>query len=60
MDRSDLSAWRVVPLAPVGCTVAGRGGVLAASSALKTMAVQSPTLSGLQGAAVHKAFTQLP
>lgn len=58
MGRGDLSAWRVAPLAPVGCTAAGRGGVLAASSALKTMAVQSPSLSGLQGAAAHKAFTQ--
>lgn len=43
-----------------GCPMAERGVLLAASSALKTMSVQSPSLSGLQGAAVHKAFTQLP
>lgn len=60
MDRSDLLVLRLVPLAPVGCPGAGRGGARAASAALKTSAVQSPSPSGLVGAAAHKAFTQVP
>jgi len=53
----------VIPFNPAGhvqCTAAGREGMLAAADALKMMAVQSLSLSGLQGAAVHKAFTEFP
>lgn len=56
--QCSLSALSVVPIIPAGCPAVGRAGVLAASSGLKMMSVQSPSLSGLQGAAVHKAFTQ--
>lgn len=55
-----LSALSVVPVTAAGCPAVGRAGVLAASSGLKMMSVQSPSLSGLQGAAEHKAFTQFP
>lgn len=51
---------RVLPLAPFGCTTVARGGVLAASSALNALSVQSLSLSGLQGAVAHKGLHTVP
>lgn len=60
MDKGDILVLRVLPLAPFGCAMVGRGGVLAASSALNTLSVQSLSLSGLQGAVAHKGLHTVP